>query len=597
MTDRQRRTAPPETAGARLEAAMAAHRRGQVAEAEQVYRDILGDAPDNAEARHMLGIVHLQQGRLKQAEREVLRALRVDAGPAKYHNTLGSILFQRGLHEQAMAALDAALARDPGFGTAAYNRGRIFMIFGRPGEAEAAFQTALRCGARDAGLFIELASALMKQGRFPEVVEACREGLTHHPEAPGLRTTLASALELSNELAEAEAEARRVREAAPDYALARLILARILRRRDAPEAALETLMPIFQAELAPSHAAEAYYELGLIHDARAPSGAGASEAFRCFAASNALQQSSPAARRHDGERFLGEVRAYRRWLDARPPEGKDKVPGGAPGETPGEARGAEPAPVFFVGFPRSGTTLMEQMLKAHPRIVTTQEVTPLAPVRAAAARLAAEQGLAFPDCLDAWDEAVFDDLRQRFRERAQALLGPLEGRSLVDKLPLNIVRLGLIRKLWPEARILVALRDPRDACLSCYIQRFTLNSAMVNFLDLERSAAVYAETMALWLRSRERLGLDALEYRYEDLVADHERSLRRVLDFIGVGWDPAVAGYREAAKSQVIRTPSYREVTAPIHQRSVGRWKAYEAELAPVLPLLAPFVERFGYEA
>ena len=588
MPDRQRWAAAPETAAARLEAAIAAHRRGQVAEAEQIYRDLLGDAPDNAEARHMLGVVHLQRGRLKQAEREVRRALTIDAAPAKYHNTLGSILFERGLHEKALAALDAALARDPGFGTAAYNRGRIFMVFGRPREAEAAFQAALRGGARDAGLFTELASALMKQGRFPEVVEACREGLTHHPGDPGLRTTLASALELCNELGEAEAEARRVREATPDYPLARLILARVQRRRGAPEAALETLMPIFQASLTPSHAAEAYYELGLIHDARDPSGAGAREAFRCFAESNALQRRSPAAARHDGDRFLREVRAYRRWLDGRAPE--------APREG-AKGRPAEPDPVFFVGFPRSGTTLMEQMLKAHPRVVTTQEVTPLAPVRATAARLAAEQDLAFPDCLDAWGEATLDDLRRRFRERAEAQLGPLEGRTLVDKLPLNIVRLGLIRKLWPEARILVALRDPRDACLSCYIQRFTLNSAMVNFLDLERSAQVYAETMALWLRSREVLGLDALEYRYEDLVADHEGILRRVLDFIGVGWDPAVAGYREAAKAQVIRTPSYREVTAPIHRRAVGRWKAYEAELAPVLPLLAPFVASFGYEA
>ncbi len=585
MPDRQRDAVPPGTAESRLEAAIAAHREGRVAEAEEIYREVLAAAPDNAEARHMLGVVHLQRGRLKQAQREVKRALAIDAAPAKYHNTLGSIFFERGLHDLALASLEAALARDPGFGTAAYNRGRIFLVFGRAREAEAAFQAALRGGARDAGLFNDLASALMKQGRFPEVAEACREGLTHHPGDAGLRTTLASALELSNELAEAEAEARRVREAAPDYPLARLILARVLRRRGAPDEALAVLTPIFRAGLTPSHAAEAHFELGLIHDARgAPS-----EAFRCFAESNALQRRSPAAARYDGETFLREIGGYRRWLDRRTPP--------APAAAQVISDEAEPAPVFFVGFPRSGTTLMEQMLRAHPRIVTTAEVTPLAPVRAEARRLAAERGQTFPDCLEAWDAADFDDLRRRFRDRAEALVGPLEGRTLVDKLPVNIVRLGLVEKLWPGARVLVALRDPRDACLSCFMQRFTLNSAMVNFLDLERTGRTYAETMGLWLRSREVLSLASLEYRYEDLVADFEGTLREVLDFIGVGWHPAVTGYREAAMKEVIRTPSYRDVTAPIHQHAVGRWKAYEAELAPILPVLAPFVESFGYEA
>ena len=253
--------------------------------------------------------------------------------------------------------------------------------------------------------------------------------------------------------------------------------------------------------------------------------------------------------------------------------------------------------VALPGLPlrRSGTTLMEQMLKAHPNIVTTGEVSPLGPVEDSAIRLAAKNDLSYPESLDVWNEDVLAELRLTFSSEVERLFGSLDGKLLIDKLPLNIVLLGLVEKLWPNARVLVALRDPRDACLSCFIQRFALNGAMVNFLDIERTAITYAEVMGLWLQYRETLVLPWHEYRYEDLVDDFESTVRQVLDFIGVDWHPSVLSYREAAKQRVINTPSYREVTAPIHKKALQRWKGYTGSLTPILPALEPFVKQFGY--
>jgi hypothetical protein len=127
------------------------------------------------------------------------------------------------------------------------------------------------------------------------------------------------------------------------------------------------------------------------------------------------------------------------------------------------------------------------------------------------------------------------------------------------------------------------------------MQFFRLNDPMVNFLDLERTARTYAAVMKLWLSYREALSLPWHEYRYEDLVDDFEGSLRGVLDFIGLAWHDDVARYRELVVQQDFATPSYRQVTRDLYKGAIGRWRAYRQELAPVLPVLAPFVAEFGY--
>jgi hypothetical protein len=143
--------------------------------------------------------------------------------------------------------------------------------------------------------------------------------------------------------------------------------------------------------------------------------------------------------------------------------------------------------------------------------------------------------------------------------------------------------------------VLVALRDPRDACLSCFMQRFQFSDAMANFLDLESTATAYEAVMALWLHYREALSAPWREYRYEDLVADFRGTLEGVLAFIGLAWHDDVLAYGERAKEQVITTPSYRQVTRAIDPRAAGRWRRYRDELAPVLPRLRPLVRALGY--
>lgn len=190
-----------------------------------------------------------------------------------------------------------------------------------------------------------------------------------------------------------------------------------------------------------------------------------------------------------------------------------------------------------------------------------------------------------------------ETMRSRYLETFAQLCGDIgSATTIVDKLPFNIIYCRDMDEHFPQARLLMALRDPRDVVLSCLMQRFGRNPAMRNFDTLDATVTLYEEVMGLWLEARPSLRLPWLEYRYEDRVADRDTVLAGIMEFIGVQWHGDMDGYRDKAASRQIVSPSYRDVTEPIYKRAAGRWRAYEDKLAPVLDRLAPFVAAFGYD-
>jgi hypothetical protein len=187
-------------------------------------------------------------------------------------------------------------------------------------------------------------------------------------------------------------------------------------------------------------------------------------------------------------------------------------------------------------------------------------------------------------------------LRDRYWKEVEAVLGPqVHAGTIVDKTPLNLIDIGLINAVFPEAKVIMILRDPRDVCLSCFMQLFGLNTAMINFLSWENTARFYDEVMDLWLHLRPMLTLQIIEVRYEDTVADLEGQARRILDRLGLRWDEGVLAFHEKAKDRYISTPSFAAVTEKIHTRATNRWRNYEKHYEPVRQYLQRYVEAFGY--
>ncbi len=247
-----------------------------------------------------------------------------------------------------------------------------------------------------------------------------------------------------------------------------------------------------------------------------------------------------------------------------------------------------PTPIFLVGFPRSGTTLLDTMLMADPAVRVLEEEPFIGEIEDSFGGFAALPSLT-PQQLAEGRAAYF--------AKAEALIGPLEGVQIVDKHPMHLNKVPIIRRLFPEAKFVLALRHPCDVVLSCYLTNFRINNAMANFLRLEDAAALYDLSFAHWQKARELFDLPVGTVIYERLVEDKDRELRPLFDWLGLQWPGEAFDHRDAARARgTVATASYAQVTEPIYTRASGRWTRYRAQLEPVLPVLAPWAERFGYD-
>jgi hypothetical protein len=172
-----------------------------------------------------------------------------------------------------------------------------------------------------------------------------------------------------------------------------------------------------------------------------------------------------------------------------------------------------------------------------------------------------------------------------------------EQKILLDKNPSPTAALHLWLRVFPELKVIIALRDPRDVVISCYFQSLMLTPTNANFLSLERTVKHYSDLMDVWLRLRELGGFDWIESRYEDLVENTEAEGRKVTEFCGLAWDSTQAAFYEAARKKVLFAPTFTDVAQPVHKRAVGRWHHYADALAPLQQSLALYCREFRYAA
>lgn len=251
--------------------------------------------------------------------------------------------------------------------------------------------------------------------------------------------------------------------------------------------------------------------------------------------------------------------------------------------------------VFYVGFPRSGTTLVEQILAANKNIVTTGE-EPL--IDDLIMELCGPDDLTtYPEKLNNPSDKLLTELRKKYLTRVKKATNTNDNNvTIVDKFPLNIINIGLINQIFPDAKYIIAYRNPIDVCLSCFMQSFEINPAMIHFYSLEHAAKFYAATMDLWVHYKSVLDLNYIEYHYEDLVNNTDKVTKKIIEFAGQKWSKESGSYYGKASTRQINTPSFIDVTTPIYKRAVNRWKNYKDEVSQIKPILAPYLKSFGYK-
>jgi Flp pilus assembly protein TadD len=489
----------------------------------------------------------------QQAGQWVLAAADIEAALAQWPqdfsawNMLGFCQARAGQPEQAAASLEKAIQLSPDFAAAWVNRGWTLEMMGELNAARAAYERAMALDPDDVRPASNLALMAARARDWSRAEALGRTVLSREPGQPAALVALATA----------------------DLG------------QDRPAEALDRLKTLVALPNQDAHQKAAAQ--GLIGDALDRLGR-PDEAYAAYAAANAafadlyapgLDERETGVQR--ARRLTKAFEALRAWPLAA--------------QTAANAGPAISGHVFLLGFPRSGTTLLGQVLDAHPAITTLDERETLA--AAAAAYLDAPGGL---ERLATATEAELEPVRAAYWERVARAGLNLEGQVFVDKLPLNTLGLPLIGRLFPAAKVVFMRRDPRDVVLSCFRQRFVIGPSTAQFLTLEGAARFFDAVMTL--ADAYRAGLPDLPLRiqpYEALVDDFEGQTRAILDFVGLPWDAAVAGFADRAADAAVATPSAGQIARGLNREGVGAWRRYAASLAEVQPILAPWIARFGY--
>ena len=518
--------------------AAAVYGRGDHVLAAQLCARVLALEPAMPEALHLAGVCALAAGDPRQARVLLEQAAALKPGDAQLAHNLGIARTEAGDLGGARAAFAHAAALDPQNPSAQFNLGVISEKQGDAEQAEAAYRRCFLLAPHDAVAAASLAALREQKGAIEEAARWCETALRLDPKEPVARITRAQ-----------------LHFRAGEYDPAAVIL--------------EGLQP---EALSLRNRALATGKLGMVYDRMDRP----AEAWRMFlAAKETLRAGVPGV----------DTGVYSFAVAERIDRNLEALLAAAP---PAEGE----APVFLLGFPRSGTTLLDQILAGHPGIAVLEEKDTL--LAWAQRHLLDDASLrAF---METSPQALAEDQRRYWRRVEDYLPGRPQGQLLVDKMPLNTLFLPVLVRLFPAARFIFALRDPRDVVLSCFMQTFALNEAMRHFLTLQEAADFYAAVMDIGRRSLTALPERIHQVRYEDLVEDPEREARRLLEFLGMQWDPGVLDVQTTAKRRRINTPSYHQVARPIYGDARGRWRRYERQLEPVMEKLEPFVKAFGYK-
>lgn len=401
--------------------------------------------------------------------------------------------------------------------------------------------------------------------------------------APGLaqaRHLAALVLQGRHQLPEALAYASQAANLAPHDSNAQILAATLEAKSGNLIDSRQRLETIVQRGSDPN-LARAHLELGVILDKAAEF----DKAFVHLGKAGEIALNSPAAQHIDKTTIYRDIDQLRASFDPHFLSGaRDRL-----------APDGMPDPVFLIGFYRSGSTLAEQILAAHPAVSSSDETHLIGYVLAELAKIV-------PGCssdaerIRRLDSAQISHLRAHYWAIARQVFGDrIMQRTLVDKTTLNTLNIELINSVFPDAQVLFTVRDPRDICLSCITQSFGLSPLTVQLLTWQDTARLYAAVMGYWLMVRDSLSLSWTELRYEDVVIDLEGQFRPVFQKLGLDWSDACLAFYRHAQRKSINTPSFDQVTRPLYASSVGRWRNYQSQVDVILPTLQPFIHHYGY--
>lgn len=589
--------------------------RGDLDQADEFLARALQADPDYAGAHVNRGLVAEERADADAAQQHYERALELDPEHTRAHEALGALLLNRGYHDLAVHHFSQALRWDPNLAGANAGLARALLSAGNP-KARGLAQKAYSLRPDDPYVCSVYADVLLTEQRPREVVSLWQDFQHRFPDSSTAHMRLAEAyasvaefdkaaeqFESATQLAQdprsilaqwAESEEKRHAIESADLLLRRAIgesqpdtkettlLAVIEMRRHNPRGALKILVdaPVDPATTPLRQQLDYAFVLGAVNDQLGDYDA----AFEAFARGNEIKN-IVYGDTYDRQVIADHSAQLREYFQ---PSRRDAISRCPPSDGSGTA-----TPIFIVGFPRSGTSLLEQILASHADVAAGGELVCISNL----VQYQGAQVLGSPRAYPAWLHDITSNdqliaLRRHYLECVDAAPESADNAAfLTDKMPLNLPHVGLIQMLFPESPIIHVARHPLDACLSAFSSNFTQGNRYTS--TIENTAYHYAAVMDLTDFYQTTLDMKFMQLRYEDLIDDQETSVRRILQWIGLPWDENCLRFYE--NKRVVKTASYAQVTRQIYSSSRFRYRHYLKQLRSVVPILEPSIKRFGY--
>lgn len=542
-----------------IKQALALHQSGRLADAEALYRRVLAQQANHVAAQHFLGLLLHQTGR-SEGVALIARSIKGAPNNPDFLNNYGTVLRDIGNLNAAAEAFRKAIAERPDHLGARDNLGSIQRQLGQFDASEETFRKTTSLHPFHMRARIGLAETLQEAGRLDAAIDVFSEALSIRPKDADLLYGLGVCLMEKGQIAEAMTQFRAALGVQPALAKAWLMLSRVKQQENA-DAELAAMQAQHQRSAADSvERMQLSFGLGKAHDDLKIY----DKAFDFFTEGNALNRGRI---NYDKARTRADFEAMKAAFDAE--FFTEHKPSAVRDETP----------IFIVGMPRSGTTLVEQIIASHPEVRGAGELSILK--MAVGGNFPLDMKGGFPAGVATMPDRAFADAGNDYLQMLHALYP--DSKHVTDKMPGNFMLIGFLHMMLPNARIVHCARDAVATCLSIFKTHFRGDSHAYSY-DLEELADfhnLYTDIMAHW---RKVLPGVIHEVRYEDFVADQEAQTRALISHLGLPWNSACLNFHETDRP--VRTASAAQVRQPMYKGSIDLWKRYGDRLQPLIERL-----------
>ena len=551
------------------------HSQGNIKEAAKYYQYFINQGYSDHRVFSNYGAILKDLGKLKEAEVSTLKAIEINPNNAAAHSNLGGILKDLGKLKEAEVSTLKAIELNPNYAIAHSNLGGILQDLGKLKEAEVSTLKAIQLNPGYAIAHSNLGGILQDLGKLKEAELSTLKAIQLNPGFANAYFNLFLYYEKINNLEKLKKSLDKFKKIDSIENEQMLFRARLNFRNKKHQTALELINNISPewVEQSNNNQKKIYWNFKASINDKVGN---YDLAYSCFEKS----QKDPSYDRFSQDSYLNYINTYKRSINSKK-KIFNRINDGI----------IDSNLAFLIGFPRSGTTLLDTILRSHKDIEVIEEK----PLISGVEKLVKRKFKLKLDNLFEISEDNIIILRQHYFEILKEHMNP-KGKLLIDKFPLHTSKLPLINILFPNAKIIFTHRHPYDTVLSCFQQCFKPNEAMVNLVSLHSSSKIYNEVMNAWDIYKNNLPINFITSKYEYLIENFDSHILKILEFLGVDWDENVRNYRKTAiERDKINTPSSSQVIQPLYKSSINKWKNYEKYFEDCHQYLEKWVSYFDY--